>query len=287
MRFLDYHEHKRHGSNAFPIAIYPVSEHHPRYNMPYHWHHEYEIIYIDSGSLRLTVNDREFLLQEGDTAIIESGALHGGTPDHCHYCCIVFHLEKFLSSIPWATELCRQLLDGTLRFPVCLPASHEALNQSVLQLKHDLLGLREDNSSRFLVLSSLLRLLGELLQLHRDAEDGSSTANGKQISQLKTVLSYISQHYADEISLQDLAACAGMNPTYFCRFFSDLMHRTPMNYLNYYRIESACEQLAATNKTITEIAFDCGFHDTSYFVKVFKKHQGVTPSQYQKKRISP
>ena len=71
---------------------------------------------------------------------------------------------------------------------------------------------------------------------------------------LKDVLTFIDEHYAEDIRLSDLAACANMNGNYFCRYFRELTHRTPLDYLNYYRVEAACEQLSYTNKTITEIA---------------------------------
>ena len=58
------------------------------------------------------------------------------------------------------------------------------------------------------------------------------------------------------------------------------MHTTPIEYLNYYRIEIACEQLIITNKNITDIAYDCGFNDVSYFTKVFKKYKDTVPSKY-------
>ena len=73
-----------------------------------------------------------------------------------------------------------------------------------------------------------------------------------------------------------------MNPKYFCRFFRQITLRTPIDYLNYYRIECAREQLAATDASITEVALGCGFNDISYFTKTFKKYMGLTPRQYMK-----
>lgn len=123
-------------------------------------------------------------------------------------------------------------------------------------------------------------LFGELFQQHLYHEVTSH--NIRKILHLKNVLSFIDEHYSEDIKLADLAACANMNENYFCRYFRDLTHRTPLDYLNYYRIEAACEQLSYTHKTITEIAYDCGFHDASYFAKVFKHYKNQTPSEYIK-----
>ena len=73
--------------------------------------------------------------------------------------------------------------------------------------------------------------------------------------------------------------------SYFCRYFKEFTDRTPMDYLNYYRIEVACEQLSYTDKTITEIAHSCGFYDSSYFIKVFRHYKHMTPTEYTTNRI--
>ncbi|HIS78887.1 MAG TPA: helix-turn-helix transcriptional regulator, partial [Candidatus Caccousia stercoris] len=65
-----------------------------------------------------------------------------------------------------------------------------------------------------------------------------------------------------------------------CRYFKELTHRTPIDYLNYYRIEVACEQMVYSHRALTEIAYDCGFTDSSYFIKVFRHYKHMSPTQY-------
>ena len=98
---------------------------------------------------------------------------------------------------------------------------------------------------------------------------------------MKNVLTYIRNNYGEPITLDELAAVAGMSPRYFCRAFAALTGRTPIAYLNYYRIECACERLTLTDKSVTEIAFSCGFNDMSYFSRVFKQLKGTTPTAYR------
>ena len=92
---------------------------------------------------------------------------------------------------------------------------------------------------------------------------------------LKPVLKYIGANYASPISLSELSRLAGMSPKYFCRFFKAALHRTPVDYLNYYRIEQACRILTATVLPMTETAYRYGFNDSSYFVKTFRKYMGT------------
>jgi AraC-like DNA-binding protein len=97
----------------------------------------------------------------------------------------------------------------------------------------------------------------------------------------KDVLNYIEEHYTESISLEDMARVAGLSPRYFCRFFRKMTQCTPTEYLNYYRIECACEQLAEVTVSITDVALNCGFNDISYFIKAFHKAKGITPRQYK------
>ena len=84
--------------------------------------------------------------------------------------------------------------------------------------------------------------------------------------------------YNKQITLEEMAGSVDMSPKYFCRFFHEMTHRTPIDYLNYYRIERACYQLMTTDQSITEVAYSSGFN----FIKTFKKYKGTTPKQYLK-----
>lgn len=282
MKYIEYKEHRTHGTKDFPFAYYSITEQHPRYLMQCHWHKEYEIIHIFEGTFHLTVNNMEYTLQKGDSALLESGALHSGFPEACHYACIVFDLDDFLTHQPWATDLYQKLSCYDLHFLSFLPSdmtSARALQSCIISLCNAL--AEKPDGYRFAAIGFLCQFLGLLIQNKLYAEHaGLSNIQQKKISQLKQVLSYISQHYQEDISLSDMAACVNMNKNYFCKAFRETTHKTPMEYLNYYRIESACEQLATSDKSILSIALDCGFHDVSYFVKVFKKYKGTVPSKY-------
>ena len=78
MKFLALHENAARGTSDFPIELYYVDRSHPRYEMPFHWHLEYEMMLVLSGSFSLSVDGKTKTLHKGDTAIISSGAVHGG-----------------------------------------------------------------------------------------------------------------------------------------------------------------------------------------------------------------
>ena len=95
-------------------------------------------------------------------------------------------------------------------------------------------------------------------------------------------LEFMESSYNLPLTLEEISGSVNMSPKYFCRFFHEMTHRTPIDYLNYYRIERACYQLITTNLSITEIAYASGFNDLSYFIKTFKKYKGTTPKKYLK-----
>ncbi len=294
MHYLDYNEKINHGSPDFPIAFYHVSERHPRYHMPFHWHKEMEILRVRSGFLKLFLDSREILAQEGDMILIDDGVIHGGEPEHCVYECVVFD-PNLLSH----TDACKRYLRLMVRHQIQLchffpaprqeePAVSRAASPAPLMAAADKLctALRYPHAgSELLTLGALYEFFGLLFE----GEFYTQTAESDRrffhkTDALKPVLEYISVNYARPVTLEELSREAGMSPKYFCRCFRAFLHRTPMDYLNYYRIERACYLLTREELSITEAAYRCGFNDTSYFIKTFRKYTGTTPRKYMQKK---
>ena len=139
--------------------------------------------------------------------------------------------------------------------------------------------------SELLTLGALYEFFGRLFEgeLYSESREESVSLRRK-MDVLKPVLEYIDANYASPITLSDLSRLAGMSSKYFCRFFRAALHRTPVDYLNYYRIERACHILTTTELPVTEVAYRCGFNDSSYFVKTFRKYMGITPRAYAHRR---
>ena len=135
---------------------------------------------------------------------------------------------------------------------------------------------------QFQVIGLLYQLLGALLaeQYFSDPTDNPLSWNASQ--KIKNTLLYIEEHFSEPISLEQLAHAAGLNAKYLCRFFKAATLYTPIEYVNRYRIDQACRLLSASEDSITQIALRCGFHDTSYFIRMFRRYKGMTPSDYIK-----
>lgn len=278
MKYLDYIESRKHGSFDFPFAFYNVNTHHPRYQMLHHWHPEFELIHILEGTLILQLDGCEITATAGDSFFITGGMVHSGIPKSCHYQCIVFDMDFFLREQKRGYQDLISLIYRS-RIPECyFPRKMKEINNLVTSALSALIS--KQPGYELIVQGCFYQLLGTILQKNLFQKTEKLPDHLKQIKQFKTVISIIQKQYHENITLADMAASIHMNPNYFCRFFKSIAHQTPVQYLNFYRIESACEKISSSDKSMTEIALECGFNDISYFVKVFKRYKLVTPTEY-------
>lgn len=278
MKYIDYKERKKQGTFNFPIAFYHETPQSPRYLMPLHWHPEFEIIRILSGSFQLSIDNVSHLFEEGDVILIMDGLLHGGVPRDCVYESIVFDLRILLKDNHACSKTIHEILNHEIMISLNISKDHPDICKVVEDLSIALSSKK--TGYEFMTQGYLYQLLGLILSNHLYEEKQAKRQNAQRLDSMKKVLSFISENYASDISLDDLSRIAGMNPKYFCRYFRNMTDRTPIDYLNYYRIECACEMLLTQNISIKETAISCGFNDESYFIKTFHKYKGVTPKQY-------
>jgi signal transduction histidine kinase/DNA-binding LacI/PurR family transcriptional regulator/AraC-like DNA-binding protein len=99
---------------------------------------------------------------------------------------------------------------------------------------------------------------------------------------VRQVMAYIHEHYAEQISREDMAAYGGVSARHLTRCFCQEIGVPPITYLNRYRVKQAKRLLLAHDRSITQVAGDVGFSDSSYFARVFRNEVGVSPRAYQR-----
>ena len=97
---------------------------------------------------------------------------------------------------------------------------------------------------------------------------------------IRRAVAYIHEHYAEQISRDDLAHHLGVNKDYLTRCFSQEMGISLVTYLNRYRVNHAKIMLAMGTKSVTEVAAAVGFSDSNYFSRVFRREAGISPRAY-------
>ena len=99
---------------------------------------------------------------------------------------------------------------------------------------------------------------------------------------LKPSISYIEAHYSEKIALKQLAHVCNVSESYYSRLFLKNYGKNVTHYINEIRISKAKQLLSGSDRTVNYVASSCGYDDSSYFIKCFKKLNGVTPQEYRK-----
>jgi AraC-like DNA-binding protein len=136
---------------------------------------------------------------------------------------------------------------------------------------------------KFLVVSAFYQFFASVYEENLYALNIGNHAlnNDKSILMLKTILAFLRENYDKPLSLEAISCTIQKSPKYVGGFFKRMTGKTPMEYLNEYRIEKAARKLRLTDMSVTEIAYSSGFSDLSYFIKTFKKIKGISPGKYR------
>lgn len=151
--------------------------------------------------------------------------------------------------------------------------------QIIFGIEYEYLLEMEETTDLMQLSASLSRVL------ERFIDCTFSLQNVKNRDFMFKAMNYIRNNYGEDISLEDVASEVGLHPTYFSKLFREEMRMTYTDYLNLVRIEAA-KQLIRQECSLVEVAQMVGFNDQSYFSKIFKKLEGVSPGRWRSSQIS-
>ena len=132
-------------------------------------------------------------------------------------------------------------------------------------------------------LCSMLRLLPVVFTASDRTLAGRPMRFERDVRRMQHICTYVMAHYARPISLDEIAAEAGMNRSAFCTFFKRHKGMTFSQFVTRYRLDTACELLKQSQKQVSEICFAVGFNDLPHFVRAFTRAEGISPSGYRKR----
>ena len=274
-------------------CFYIVERHKTEFTYPLHRHREYELNFIQNGAgvRRVigdsveTIGDYELVLITGENLehVWEQGTCK--SPD-IREITIQFSPELFAGSLLGRnqfTSINRMFSRAKhgLAFPL----------ESIIKVFGyiDQLASEKDSFKQFM---TCLMMLYELSKCEAKELASSSFANTPRDAESRRVLKvkeYINEHYAEELTLPQLASVVGMSPSSFSRFFKMCTGKTLSSYLSGIRLGNAARALVDTTATVSEICYSCGFNNLSNFNRVFKARRGMTPhefrSMYKKKKV--
>ena len=272
------------GTPDFPIAFF--DDNLALIPVAYHWHDELELAIITHGTVRARIAGSEFTLSAGDGYFVNSGILH---------------TEKLESETGWQHAmvfnprfLCgeRDLIQSRYVQPVL---NHPRLpflrllgsvpwQAEILKLAENAWqqGAHEITDYPIEVRHALTLIFSRILS-HADLPDvdaASFDQYRRDELRVKQALLFMEQNADSLISIGDIAKSADISVSTCLRLFRAVLNTTPNRYLVQYRLRRAAEELRRGGRTVSEIAYTCGFSDASYMTRCFRKEYGMTPTEY-------
>ena len=274
-------------NEMFPIVIGMHSRLAPAHHTgpKYSWHEQLEVLYITEGQVLCECDFKKYVCKKGDIVVINPYDAHvvEYLDREAHFLCLMVDPKLYdgtgdISGVKYI----KPMSDRRLRFK-----NHITDNPKIEQIFIDLFEEYREGAPAYemAVKGHLLRFLTELYRSEISDDDSFATRRGG----ISPALSYISEHYTEDIPLDALAGVCNMNPSYFCRRFREITGRTAITYLNEYRLTKAHAQLLASDDSVSQIATQCGFSDGNYFSRIFSKYYGMSPKAMRnssKKEIS-
>lgn len=272
-------------ANAFNFSI--------NHRLTQNYHDYLELLYFYKGTGTCLVGDKAFIAKDGDLVIFNNVELHTIIPDKNENLILIaiFFLPELIYK-PGSNEMCLEYLKPFY----CRSDEFDNLISSDEVKKHDLHLLikklfykiaNKDDYYRLAATTALQEVLIELLHYYNNGklQLNSNLAYNKKladIDKLKATFVLIMNNYKKNITLEDAAGSACMSPHYFCRFFKKVTGATFKEYLLRIRIDKAKELLMKYNMSVTEIAYQVGFENLSYFFRVFKRFTRLNPMEFRK-----
>ena len=285
------HEKRPRVPAAFPFSSNRICiSQYENKRFTHHWHSELEFTVIEKNGMDYRANDQVFHLREGDGIFVNSNVLHSawlsGDGD-CTYFPINMGLTllrdfegsdidtKYISPIFEASD-----------FPCLYLDRDNSRHRRIINLLRVCVALRSarENYYELYIKAKALEIWALICAEAKLArsDQRKSTLTPEKIADIKTALSYIREHYRENISIADLTRTCRMCKSEFSRCFRSLTQQTPVEYLQQYRIQMSLNLLADPDSRVTEVAAECGFSGPSYYAEIFRRVMGCSPLEYKK-----
>lgn len=275
-----------HGSVQFPVACYEndMSEK----TVPWHWHDDWEVIAVEKGAAMFAAGSDRYVIREGQGLFINGGVLHGiwdMENSGCRFISIVYHprlVGGSADSIFWQRYAQPILSDAGLR-GICLNGDESWHGAALRHIRTAWLAVADEWEAYELeARDALSRLLFLILKNRPVKARGPSRKEQRSAERIKDMLNYIQAHYSEELNVRQIAESGMVSESECLRCFHQVISTTPLQYVRQFRLQKAAELLEETDGTVAEVGAECGFPDTSYFIKSFRRWKGCTPGEYRR-----
>ena len=229
-------------------------------SFPTHLHQCFELIILRSGNMKITVDNKVFILAEKDALLIFPNQIHALESTECEYILCIFSPQLVRA---YFTKISDKLPQSNHFRP------NEYLTEALAQLEQG---------------SSITEKKGVLYclcsQFDKDAVYEKKAK--KDPALMYQIFHFVETHFANKCSLYDLAKCTGYDYSYLSRYFKKTVGISFNTYVTQFRLSNACYLLENTDAPILQCAFESGFSSLRSFNRSFQKELHTTPTQYRK-----
>ena len=282
--YFELKENKPHGTKDDPFSIYHIANVKRSFQIPVHWHDEFEIIYVKSGFLTVSISGENYIGKPGDAFVVSPGNLHfmGSQTGNVDYFTFLFPLKyiSFRTDDILDDKLLEPLNSGHLMIS---PEIEDTVKEQCEQLVEIYGAKKEESQSEITAqIKTKIILLQFILELWKKGFIVENDTGGKNTVE-KEMVSYIQQNFTGKILLKEFGEQFHLSEKYISRYFKEHFHITISQYVTYLRLEHAKQLLQDTDIPVTEVAMQSGYQNVSYFIRSFKKTYGMSPLKYRNK----
>ena len=284
--YFELKENKPHGTKDDPFSTYHIENAGRSFQIPVHWHDEFEIIYVRSGFLTVSISGESYIGKTGEAFVVSPGNLHlmgsqTGTVDYT----FLFPLKyiSFRTDDMLDEKLLEPLNSGHLMIcPRVKDTAKELCEQliKIYEAKND-----ESESKITTQVRTKIILLQFILEMWKKGFVIENDTSGRNTVE-KEMVSYIQQNFTGKISLREFGEQFHLSEKYISRYFKEHFHITLSQYVTYLRLEHAKQLLQDTDIPVTDVAMQSGYQNVSYFIRSFQKAYAVSPLKYRKNNYS-
>lgn len=195
------------------------------------------------------------------------------TVDASYVTQILHYLNEYYNSDKY------ELNEWTLRFN----QYHFTNNHEITGIINKLIGIccGSDKTKNIFADLSLKELFIRLMQSQRLSQASLECVDNTNSNRMQYVLHYIQEHLLEKIAIDELSRKAYLSRNMFFKWFKEQFGITPLEYITRERIRLARQLLIDKKNTVTSVSQQCGFSDVNYFIRAFKKSEGITPKTWQ------
>ena len=285
--YFELKENKPHGTKDDPFSTYHIENAGRSFQIPVHWHDEFEIIYVRSGFLTVSISGESYIGKTGEAFVVSPGNLHlmGSQTGTVDYYTFLFPLKyiSFRTDDMLDEKLLEPLNSGHLM--IC-PRVKDTAKELCEQLIKIYEAKKDESESKITTqVGTKIILLQFILEMWKKGFVIENDTSGRNTVE-KEMVSYIQQNFTGKISLREFGEQFHLSEKYISRYFKEHFHITISQYVTYLRLKHAKQLLQDTDIPVTEIAMQSGYQNISYFIRSFKKTYEVSPLQYRKNKLT-